>query len=142
MKVSNNRIRFTNTNKDMPELPLARSWRQEDKIPKYHKKSTTSTVSDSEKRANHRHHYKKVILYFGAALVVWGRQCEDCGRVDSTYKPTAWNTKDFTFDTGKWSEWGEEDFLAAIHRKYPAYSILLLHGINWTEWKSETHTDQ
>lgn len=52
----------------------------ENDIPKY-KKKTTSTKSDSNKRSDHKHRYKTVIIRSTGVGYYFSRMCPKCGRV-------------------------------------------------------------
>ena len=67
----------------------------EEETPPHKGKSKMAATSDSRKRSKHKHLYKKIILHYGSDSFAWGRQCEICGRVDSTYKSSYWNPKEF-----------------------------------------------
>ena len=91
------------------------------------------TTSDSRKRSTHKHIYKKIILHYGSDSFAWGRQCEICGRVDSTYKSSYWNPKEFQVTgEGLYGEW-RNICLTEIHRKYPE-SVVYLRQSGSLSW--------
>ncbi len=103
----------------------------------HRKMSKTSATSNSRKRSIHKHSYKKIILHYGSSTFVWGRQCEICGRVDSTYKASNWSSKDFQVTgEGLCGNW-EDICLAEIHQKYPEYTIMTLKNAEWKEWPTK-----
>ena len=105
----------------------------EEETPPHKGKSKTATTSDSRKRSTHKHIYKKIILHYGSDSFAWGRQCEICGRVDSTYKSSYWNPKEFQVTgEGLYGEW-RNICLTEIHRKYPEYTIMTLENAKWVE---------
>ena len=84
----------------------------EEETPPQKGKSKTAATSDSRKRSKHKHIYKKIILHYGSDSFAWGRQCEICGRVDSTYKSSYWNPKEFQVTgEGLYGEWRMEKYL-------------------------------
>ena len=100
----------------------------EEETPLHKGKSKTAATSDSRKRSKHKHLYKKIILHYGSDSFAWGRQCEICGRVDSTYKSSYWNPKEFQVTgEGLYGEW-RNICLTEIHRKYLEYTIMTLEN--------------
>lgn len=112
----------------------ARQQKASDELSARHKKSVTASTSSSNKRSRHKHIYQKIILHYGSSSFCWGRRCEICGRVDSTYKATNERPQDFTV-TGKGTggSWSEI-CLCEIHEKYPEYIIMTLEHAEWKEW--------
>lgn len=101
------------------------------------RKSKTAASSNSQKRSAHKHLYKKIILHYGSNSFAWGRQCEICGRVDSTYKPSYRDPEAFKVTgEGLHGEWSNI-CLTEIHRRYPEYIIMTLKNAQWTEWIGE-----
>ena len=97
-------------------------------------KSKTSSTSNSRKRSTHKHRYKKIILHYGSDSFVWGQQCELCGRVDSSYKPSNRDPEAFKVTgDGLYGEWSNI-CLTEIHQRYPEYTILTLKNAQWLEW--------
>ena len=95
----------------------------EEETPPHKGKSKTAATSDSRKRSKHKHIYKKIILHYGSDAFCWGRQCEICGRLDSTYKSSYWNAKEFenfcsdslaSFDEKALEFFASEEFDAVI----------------------------
>ena len=114
----------------------------EEETPPHKGKSKTATTSDSRKRSTHKHIYKKIILHYGSDSFAWGRQCEICGRVDSTYKSSYWNSKEFQVTgEGLYGEW-RSICLTEIHRRYPEYSIMTLENAKWVEWTGEDNKEE
>lgn len=106
-----------------------------DEIPKHRKKSKTAKTSRSKKRSDHKHQYQKVILHCGSDSFMWGRQCEICGRVDSSYKASNWISNDFKIRgiyTGmSWNECCRRE----IRDYYPHHKIFVLcEDLEWREW--------
>ena len=102
----------------------------------YRKRSKTTTTSNSQRRSDHKHRYKKIILHYGSGTFVWGRQCEICGRIDSAYKASKWSGKDFEVTgAGLCGNW-ENICLTEIHQKYPEYTIMTLKNAEWEKWIS------
>lgn len=115
----------------------AHQQRAETETPVHRKKSRTAAVSDSRKRSAHKHLYQKIILHYGSSAFAWGRRCEICGRVDSTYKASNWGGEDLTVTgEGRCGSW-KEICLAEIHEKYPEYSILTLQKAKWVEYSAQ-----
>lgn len=109
----------------------------EKETPQHKGKSKTAATSNSRKRSNHKHIYKKIILHYGSDSFFGGRQCEICGRVDSTYKSSDWNPKEFQVTgEGLYGEWSNI-CLTEIHRRYPEYTIMTLENAEWVEWTGE-----
>ncbi|MGI6030043.1 MAG: hypothetical protein ACOX7F_00900 [Eubacteriales bacterium] len=105
--------------------------------PVHQKKSKTAAISKSQKRSDHKHRYQKIILHYGSSSFAWGRQCEICGRIDSTYKASAWNHKDFQVTgDGLYGNW-TDIYLTEIHNKYPQYTIMTLKNAEWEEWGAD-----
>lgn len=78
------------------------------------------------KKSNHKHEYEKIILHYLGDTFAWGRECRICGRIDSTFKSSNWNTDDFKISgENKYGEW-EKICLSEIHEKYPDYKIMKL----------------
>lgn len=103
----------------------------------HRKKSKTASHSVSRKRSNHKHIYQKIILHYGGSTLVWGRQCELCGRVDSSYKASYWSSKDLEVSgSGFCGSW-EDRCLAEIHKRYPEYTIMTLENTEWKEWSGK-----
>jgi len=80
---------------------------KDDEFIRYRKKSKTSSKSSSNKRADHKHKYEKIILQwiFGYK---WSKRCSVCGRIDSVY--------------GSFSTMHHEDFLKPEALKKPGIS--------------------
>lgn len=113
----------------------------EKETPLHKGKSKTAATSDSRKRSKHKHLYKKIILHYGSDSFAWGRQCEICGRVDSTYKSSYWNPKEFQVTgEGLYGEW-RNICLTEIHRKYLEYTIMTLENAKWVEWTGEDNKE-
>ena len=105
-------------------------------------KSKTATTSDSRKRSKHKHRYKKIILHYGSDSFCWGRQCEICGRLDSTYKSSNWNPEELQVTgEGLYGEWRSICF-TEIHRRYPEYTIMTLEHAKWVEWTGENDKEK
>lgn len=101
-------------------------------------KSKTAATSNSRKRSNHKHIYKKIILHYGSSTTfAWGRQCEICGRVDSTYKASNWCPKEFLVTCKELDRGWRRMSINEIHRKYPEYAIMELKNAEWVEWTGE-----
>lgn len=63
--------------------------------------SKTASSSNSRRRADHKHAYRKIILHYGSNAFCWGRQCQLCGRIDDAYKASSWGTGEFRI-TAPW----------------------------------------
>lgn len=50
-------------------------------IPAYRKKSKTASISNSQRRSDHKHKYEKIILK-SIIGYQWGKKCGICGRID------------------------------------------------------------
>ena len=97
-------------------------------------KSKSASTSNSRRRADHKHVYRKIILHYGSNAFCWGRRCELCGRVDNAYKASSWGTGEFAV-TASWEHGSWEDFcLSEIHRRYPEVPILTLRDRQWKAW--------
>ena len=108
-----------------------------DEAPAHRKKSKTASVSSSRKRSDHRHVYRKIILHYGGDAFCWGRQCERCGRIDSTFKASSWRSQDFAVTgAGLSGSWGNV-CLTEIHRRYPEYPIMTLDNAQWQAWPAD-----
>lgn len=62
---------------------------------RHRKKSKTASISNSSKRADHKHQYERVIVksFLGYR---WGRKCSVCGRFDDRLKyALSANSRDF-----------------------------------------------
>ena len=108
-----------------------------EEAPAHRKKSKTASVSSSRKRSDHRHVYRKIILHYGGDAFCWGRQCERCGRIDSTFKASSWSSQDFAVTgTGLSGSWADI-CLTEIHQRYPEYPIMTLDNAQWRVWPSD-----
>lgn len=111
-----------------------------EEAPVHRKKSKTASVSSSRKRSDHRHEYRKIILHYGGDAFCWGRQCERCGRIDSTFKASNWSSQDFAVTgaglSGSWAD----ICLTEIHRRYPEYPIMTLDNAQWQAWPADRGT--
>lgn len=107
---------------------------QEEEMGPYRSKSSTASKSNSKKRSDHKHSYKRIILHYGSDCFAWGRQCEICGRIDSSYK-ASWCSPAELKPTGRGSggTWSEI-CLGEIHGKFPEYTIMTLGNARWKEW--------
>ena len=113
----------------------------EEETPPHQGKSKTASASDSRKRSKHKHLYKKIILHYGSDAFAWGRQCEICERVDSTYKPADWNPKELQITgEGLYGDWNSI-CLTEIHRRYPEYTIMTLKNAKWVEWTGKENQE-
>ena len=98
------------------------------------RKSQTASASNSRRRADHKHVYRKIILHYGSNAFCWGRQCQLCGRVDDAYKASNWGTREFRI-TAAWERGSWEEFcLSQIHQRYPDVPILTLQDRQWNPW--------
>ena len=60
-----------------------------------------------------------------------------CGRLDSTYKSSYSNSKEFQVTgEGLYGEW-RSICLTEIHRRYPEYTIMTLENAKWMEWTGD-----
>lgn len=108
-----------------------------EEAPAHRKKSKTASVSSSRKRSDHRHMYRKIILHYGGDAFCWGRQCERCGRIDSTFKASSWSSPDFAVTgAGLSGSWGDV-CLTEIHQRYPEYPIMTLDNAQWRAWPAD-----
>ena len=107
-----------------------------EEMPVHRKKSKTSAAPNSKRRSAHKHIYKKIILHYGSSTFAWGRQCEICGRIDSTFKASNWGGEDLKVTGEGVGNW-EDICLAEIHHKYPEYSIMTLKNAQWQEWTGD-----
>lgn len=100
----------------------------------HRRRSKTASTSVSQRRANHKHTYRTVILHHGSNAFSWGRRCTVCGRVDDTYKASNWERGDFAV-TASWEHGSWEDFcLGEIQQRYPDTPILTLRDRQWKSW--------
>ena len=96
--------------------------------------SKTASSSNSRRRADHKHAYRKIILHYGSNAFCWGRQCQLCGRIDAAYKASSWGTGEFRI-TAPWERGSWEAFcLGEIHQRYPDVPILTLQDRQWNLW--------
>lgn len=80
------------------------------------------------KRSDHKHSYRKIILHHGGNCFSWGRKCEICGRIDSTYKASYWRDPRLEASGEKrYGNW-EEICVARIKEKFPAHEVYSLGG--------------
>lgn len=62
--------------------------------------------------------------------------------MDSTYKSSYWNPKEFQVTgEGLYGEW-RNICLTEIHRKYPEYTIMTLENAKWVEWTGEDNKEE
>ncbi len=109
-----------------------------DEVPKCRKQSKTAKTSHSGKRSDHKHQYQKVILHYGGSTFVWGGQCQQCGRLDDSYKASNWGSHDFqlsgTYPGMSWRACCRRE----IHAQYPHHKIFVLcKDAQWREWDLE-----
>ena len=108
---------------------------------RHRKKSKTASISNSSKRADHKHQYERVIVksFLGYR---WGRKCSVCGRFDDRLKyALSANSRDFM----KAEAIGKpgicySDYLsiAEIRSKYPDVPIFELgEGYQYKEIENE-----
>ena len=93
----------------------------------------TKNVSESRKRADHKHVYRKVILHYGGSAFAWGGQCEICSRLDTTFKASACGDDLKVRGTGRGGSW-EDICLAEMHERYPEHKLMTLVSGKWREW--------
>lgn len=93
----------------------------------------TKNVSESRKRSDHKHVYRKVILHYGGSAFAWGRQCEICSRLDTTFKASACSEDLKVSGSGRGGSWADI-CLTEIHERCPGCKIMTLTSGKWREW--------
>ena len=108
---------------------------------RHRKKSKTASISNSSKRADHKHQYERVIVksFLGYR---WGRKCSVCGRFDDRLKyALSANSRDFmkAEAIGKPGIWSSDYLsIAEIRSKYPDVPIFELgEGCQYKEIEND-----
>lgn len=96
----------------------------------------TKSVSESRKRSDHKHVYRKVILHYGGGAFAWGRQCEVCSRLDTTFKASAYSDDLKVSGSGCGGSWSDI-CLTEIHKRHPGCKIMTLVSGEWHEWSPD-----
>lgn len=98
--------------------------RVEDEM-KYKKRSKTSSVSNSSKKTNHKHKYKKIIIKNWIGYQ-WAQKCLICGRIDFRQQGFLRDKDDFVRpESLKKPGISREDFfeIKELKRKFPGIEI-------------------